>query len=536
MKKILLLLSLICSLVNGQILTNYQGQIISKNGKLMAAPEGIVFISNQGASLNQVTLTFRIDVGKSINIIWGDGNTTVATGTGVNQSYTSAYTGINSTYIVQLTGDLDFVRRFEINENTIKFNSTSQLERLSGLQEFYWNLVDFNAFNINILPSSLTYFYVNLSSSKGTLTGDLSQKVNLVTFDVQLQPNTLTGSITNLTNLNYLRVASGNTLSGSVTNLTNLTNLLVTGSGNTLSGSVTNLTNLIQLGVTGANTLSGSISNLTNLALLQVEGSNTLTGSILNLNNLVSLRVTGLNTLSGSVTGKTSLTQIYVAGSNTLTGSVETLTNLSILFITGSNTLTGSLTPLTNLTLLYATGSNTLSGSLSSMLNLGSIVITGSNALTNPLDLSALNKLISLQVQNSSLVTFISPASSVILQTTYLYSCNFDKFDFTNTLNLRGDLQIYNNPNDTSLILPATLTGDFTRIDAHGNALNQSSVDNLFKKLATYYQTHTPTANLYIDVSGGTNSAPTGGGNNADIIAIDAAFSGANKIFTLLTN
>lgn len=516
MKKILLLIAILLSLsANAQILTNYQGQIISKNGMLVGAPDGIVFISNQPTTINQVSITLRIDEGRTVQIRWGDGNITTATGIGSNVTYTSTYTSNNSTYIIQIVGDLGYVRRFSTSESTLKFNSTSQLAKLTGLQELQLFSVDFNNLNIDLLPSSLTKLSISLSASKGTILGDISLKPNLIEFDIQNQPNSLTGSITNLVNLTTLYVRGSNTLSGSITNLVNLKIINILGY-NTVMGSITNLTKLTNFNI---------VSSLCNI-----------TGSITGLISLVELQLGGIGSISGSIDGIPNLATINVTSQNTLTGSIENTPNINFIQLYGSATLTGSLTSLNKLTFLNVTASSVFSGSISGLTLLNRCTL-GANSLSNPLNLSSLGLLVQMSViNNTNLTTFKAPSSTALVAIITLYSNNIDKFDFTNTLNLRGDLRIYNNPNDTSLVLPATLTGYFTRIDAHGNALNQSSVDNLFKKLATYYLTHTPTANLYIDVSGGTNASPTGGGNNADIIAIDAAFSSANKIFTLLTN
>jgi hypothetical protein len=131
-----------------------------------------------------------------------------------------------------------------------------------------------------------------------------------------------------LAGLTYLQVQGNNTLSGSVTNLTNLTNFSVSGTG-TISGNVTNLTNLTTIWEQSANSnISGDVTNLTNLTQLSVTSLNTLTGSVTNLTNLTDLSVTGSNTLSGSVANLTNLHyHLLVQGSNTITGWETAATN-----------------------------------------------------------------------------------------------------------------------------------------------------------------------------------------------------------------
>ena len=74
---------------------------------------------------------------------------------------------------------------------------------------------------------------------------------------------------------------------------------------------------------TNAASLSGDVSKMIFLTYLRVEGSNTLSGSVAALTSLTYLRVEGSNTLSGSVEALTLLTSLYVTGSNTLSGDLN---------------------------------------------------------------------------------------------------------------------------------------------------------------------------------------------------------------------
>jgi hypothetical protein len=94
-----------------------------------------------------------------------------------------------------------------------------------------------------------------------------------------------------------------------------------------LSGDISKLTSLTYLKVTGNNTVSGSIAALTSLTYLSVGGNNTVSGSIAGLTSLTYLAVYGSNTVSGSIAGLTSLTYLAVYGSNTVSGSIAGLTS-----------------------------------------------------------------------------------------------------------------------------------------------------------------------------------------------------------------
>jgi|GEM_PF-1325275 len=152
--------------------------------------------------------------------------------------------------------------------------------------------------------------------------------------------NTVSGSIANHVNLDYIRFGGTNTVSGSIANLTSLTYLSITGS-NTISGSIANLTSLTYLRVGGSNTISGSIANLTSLTYFRVEGSNTMSGSIANLTLLNYVMITGSNTIEGEITNLTSLAFLSCTGGNTLSGSVSNLTALTYIYCAGANTISG---------------------------------------------------------------------------------------------------------------------------------------------------------------------------------------------------
>lgn len=136
---------------------------------------------------------------------------------------------------------------------------------------------------------------------------------------------------------------------------------------------------------------------------------------------------------------------------------------------------------------------------------------------------------------NSALNRINFTSSSAVITNLYAYSCNVDKFDFSNLSNIGGDLRIYSNSNDTALVLP-TINQQFTNINASNNALNRWSVDQLFKKLNIWYLSHPPTQNLTITINGGTNSAPTGGNSNTDIVSLGVIFNAAGKFINITKN
>ena len=108
-----------------------------------------------------------------------------------------------------------------------------------------------------------------------------------------------------------------------------------------------------------AASLSGDISQLTALTYLRILGNNTISGDVTILTSLTYLYVLGWNILSGSLAGLTSLTYVIMSGSNTLSGIINALTSLTYLDVSGSNTISVDLSLISaGLRYCYITGNN----------------------------------------------------------------------------------------------------------------------------------------------------------------------------------
>ena len=471
--KLLVCFLLLTTVSYAQLLTNYAGKIISSDGNLISQRHEIRLYSVQSSVIDQVVLLLRIDDEKNIYIDWGDGTQTTATGNGTGIiSYNSNYTINSKTYNIIIWGDLDNVKVFSINESTIRWYNINQLSYLTTVSRISIAATKFSSLNINNLNSDLTDLVLS-GNTNTSITGSIESFANIDTFFIN-STNSVSGSITNLINLSYFYY-SGSAITGDISNLISLRNINYASAPAFLLGSITNMTYLSNLTVGGFNVLSGNVTNLTNLTVFYAGGNNTIGGYIDNLTNITQLvNTSSSNTMSmsSSVSSLTKLTQFYVVGSN-FTGTLD----------------------------------------CSNMTNLTYIIITN----------------------NSLLTYFIAPTSSANLNTTHLYSSGYDKFDFTNTTNIGGDLRIYSNANDTSLRLPV-LNRPFTIIYAQGNALNTSSIDQLLSRLNDYYSVNPPTSGLSVNISGGTNSAPTGGDANPDLVNLGIIFANAGKSLSIVKN
>jgi hypothetical protein len=138
------------------------------------------------------------------------------------------------------------------------------------------------------------------STNAPSLGGSIAQFVNALTLVINGN-NTMSGAITGLTQLTILTVFGSNTLSGSVAGLTALTIFNVFGSNTItgdISGA-TGLKTLINEST--VNTISGSLTNMPDIAYVKVVGTSSLSGSIEDKTALTYVWITGTNTVNGDI-------------------------------------------------------------------------------------------------------------------------------------------------------------------------------------------------------------------------------------------
>jgi len=509
---ILLLTVLSFSLVEAQPLKNVNSKLLRANGKLVRASSGFIIYSSQGATNSQVTLILRMSTGKSVVINWGDGKTSTASATS-NTPYASSYSLKNQTFPITITGNLDGILRFECTSVAINLGNFTCISLLTNLLELSLANGIGLSLNINNISSTLVYF----SSTNGNLpmVGSLSNLPNLA----QLLLNT-NGAITGILPSSGMTIISvtGSNLAFSVdiTNNTGLTILSINASKSTVTGDGTNLVNLVNCSLYKNWGLTADISGWVNLTIFYNQG----------------------NPFSGSLTNLTHITSFYSPLGTTPTAYSGICSNMPIssyFFIAGdTNTVGGVVSNWTNATNILVSGNgNTIGGSTSGFSKLTYIALSGSSLTFTSIDLSSSVLLTNVVITGIPSITSITnPTHSLDIAQYDAYSNSLTSLDISGLSNLSTTLRGYSNTGLTTLSLP-TINRQFTTVDFHNCALNTVYVDAIFAKLNAWYSTHTPTAGLTIELSGGTNSRPTGGNSNTDLVNLQSIFASTGKLLSV---
>ena len=242
--------------------------------------------------------------------------------------------------------------------------------------------------------------------------------------------------------------------------------------------------------------------------------------------------LTGLNN-SFNVSGNSNLTKILLP---------ETVSGV-VLIVASDCNLTGTL-DISNYT-------NTIDGLLiSGNINLTNILLPASNqemvfdvgdcSLSGTIDISAFTNLKGNMsfANNAGITKILFPPTSSITPITqlYAYNCNLIGSIDVSGLTFRSSFDFQNNPQLSEILLP-DFNYPFSQFYVQDCSLNQSTVDDIFVKLNTYYSgIIEPTSSLYVRVQGGTNMPPTDGSSNADLLNLITIFSDAGQTFVYSIN
>ena len=558
MRKIAIILLFISSICSAQFVTNYHGQLIRVNGKPIYQPSVVYFYSNQGASNVQSSITLRMATGHSCIINWGDGTTTNVTAT-TNTAYTSSYTLQNRSILIQITGDLGYIQHFETSSNNINLSTFSSIKLLTGLLELKLANCSASLLNLANLNTGLTQLS---TGSVQNITGSITPFVNLTLLDIEGNNCSVTGSAANATGLISYITSGSSTISTNITNLVNLQTLTVYGTP-TITGNCTNATGMLSINVQNSSTFSANLTGWTNLVFTQILDDNasisgalsstaitslniqstlaTFSVIITPLSNLTALALKGPSIVAtGSINGLNLVRYLLLNGTNiTLSGSINNLSpTIYYLSIHGSGLIfSGSLTGRTSITTLVINGNNmTIGGSTTGIAATGYVNISGTSLTFTTIDASSMTAATSFTfVEGSTLISITNLTSSAVVTN---YDCNgngLTSLNLSGFTNLGGITYGYNNTGLITLTMP-TINKQFTNIDFHGCALNQTSVDNLLAALDAYYSAHPPTANLSVAIQAGTNASPTGGSSNTNWVHILSIFTPLGKSASLNRN
>lgn len=366
-----------------------------------------------------------------------------------------------------------------------------------------------------ITDSSSATFDPALTVSSGTLNwnlGDASTSVDANAFShtysligdktVNVFPGTTAGA-TAVTGLSLTNDQIKGTLD--ISNLTNLTGIISLYSNPGLTSIV-------------APTSSQSITNFSahscNLeGVLDLSGLTGLSGVIVDYNN----NLTGV-TLPATTSGVISFTARDCSLSGDLDLSLWT-NQLKTVNVSGNSNLTSIQLP-------SSTEQCTFSASDCSLF--GTLDVSGFTNLTGIFNVS----------NNKGITNILFPPSSSVSPVVILNATNCDLTGTIDAsgLTLRDYIEMSDNPNLTEFLIADLSIFHFRNIYFDGCGLGQESVDHIFSVLNTIYTNDDPTNTLRVYVDGGTNSPPTDGGSNTDILSLENIFSLAGESLIIHLN
>lgn len=230
--------------VHGATYVDAFGSIRSFDAKsdYVVRQDSVKFNSVQPSSINQVLITFRLVVGDSITIFWGDGTFLGLKGTGENQAANSNYTTANTTYNISITGDLSGVRYlYFVDETTLDNITSAQIKKFKKLEilrlyncgtthsiyssdlaglplkhfTIYYAGTGHNINSYDFIGKSLDYFRLVNAGTNNTINTAHFVGMPLTYFEINNSGTNNTGKISDLpTGLTDLRViASGQGIS-----------------------------------------------------------------------------------------------------------------------------------------------------------------------------------------------------------------------------------------------------------------------------------------------------------------------------------
>jgi uncharacterized protein (TIGR02145 family) len=139
---------------------------------------------------------------------------------------------------------------------------------------------------------------------------------------------------------------------------------------------------------------------------------------------------------------------------------------------------------------------------------------------------------------NLSITNILLPNSSTAITTIYL-----DNNNLTGTLDVSGlsglaiVFDFSDNPNLSEILLPEFTNSQYaSKFDAGNCSLGVSTVDDVFLKFKNFYTSTTPGSDIVVTLNGGTNSPPTDGSSNINIILCTSIFAAAGRTFTYYIN
>ena len=435
-----------------------------------------------------------------------------------------------------------------------------------------WDLGDNTTENSN----SFTHTYTQSGNKTVKVFEGTTSGVDSINY-IELNEDSLEGTIdiSNCTSLNSFNVRTNPNLT-SIINPTTSSTFIATG----YRADYCNLTG--EIDISGLSGLGGTVAFSSNPNLTSIKlptTSNSITNVSIALTGIETLDLSGFSNVNGQLNlySNTSLTGITMPAGGTLrdinlygcnlSGEIDmshltSFVNGSGLRFGGSSNITSILWPTTadgideisaygtSITELNITGLTNLYGQMQfgNCFNLSTVnfpasigAITNFNfstcSLSGQFDLSMVSSFSGgFQIQGNAITDIVLPASNGDFS--YMY---------VNGNNLQGDLDLsslnsfprrfygYSNTGMTSITLPS-FTQEVVNINLNNCALNQTTIDGILSGLNTYFTSNTPDEELIVNLGGGTNSSPTDGASNSDLLSLETIFTNAGQTLTATIN
>lgn len=298
-------------------------------------------------------------------------------------------------------------------------------------------------------------------------------------------------------------------------NITSIANLSTYTNLKTLDVTFQNLTSL---NLTGNGSIKQVYCDNNDLSSLDLSNNNVITTISCTNNNLSSLNLTNMSVLT------------YLNCTNCTLPSLSLTTNTSLQYLTAHiNNLT-SLNLTNNTSLLTLDVSENQLSSLSLTANTAlQIVNIGTNSLTGAYDISTNTALVDFNCESNTISSLTGLSSLSNLQKLTITNNSFSSINLSSLNNLTEFYASVNSLTSVTMKSSVNITTTY-HFDVSYNNLSAAQINNILQTIDGYT---TPSGNnqsdKFIDVSGGSNAAPTGAG-------LTALSSLRNKGYRVLTN
>lgn len=498
---------------------------------IVAVPTNISFTPSSGYPGDTITIN-GTDINNATNVSFGGVTATVLTNTNTQITATIPAGAVSGTISVTTAGGtVTSVSSFTvlvpaptITSFTPALGTVGTSVRINGTNLSNATDVSFNGTSATILsntnikivttaPAGVTTGTITVTTAGGTATSAGTFTVGTPTVKLEYLP--ITSNITWYTGENYTGTSTTNDLTdfqNTVTptdvytiefedeaNITSISNLSTYSNLKTLDVTFQSLPTLT---LTGNNSIEQLYCDNNALTSLDLSYNNILTILSCNNNNLSSLNVDGMSNL------------INLSCVECTLPSLSLTTNTSLLYLTANNNNLSSINLNNNTQLLTVD----LSENLLTSINLSA------NTTLQSLNVGV-NSLSSLTLTANTALTYLNCESNTISSLNVSNLTNLNILYATNntlsTINISNNTKLtefYASVNNlTSITMPNSVTITTTyHFDASYNSLTQSAVDNILQKINSYSTpSGTNMTDKFIDLSGGSNAAPSVTGINA---------------------